>query len=79
MKCFQRVCLVESEKMLNSNLTAILSGGIETTATQLVWVIQLLAQHPEIQEEAHAQINDVIGQDDVNYDNVQQCTFGEKS
>jgi cytochrome P450 len=39
----------------------LMLGGNETTATALTWTAHLLAQHPEVQDQAHREIDEVLG------------------
>lgn len=42
-------------------LIAFLLGGTETTAATLAWALHLLARHPEIEQQLHAEADTVLG------------------
>lgn len=43
----------------------MLSGGLDTVATQVAWFIALLSQHPEIQDKAVAEIRRFYSDDET--------------
>ncbi|XP_028780618.1 cytochrome P450 89A2-like [Neltuma alba] len=57
---------VEKRKLEESEIVAIssefLSGGIDSTATTLHWIMANLVKHPHIQERLVEEIRDVIGE-----------------
>jgi 3-hydroxyphenylacetate 6-hydroxylase len=46
----------------------MLSGGLDTVATQVAWFIALLSQHPEIQDKAVAEIRRFYSDDELMCD-----------
>jgi cytochrome P450 len=45
-------------------------GGQDTTSNMLSWTIVLLSMHPEWQERAREEIQQVLGDTEPNYDNI---------
>ena len=64
------------EEKLKCNLSAVLSGGLDTTATQLLWTMQALAEFPEEQEKLSRQIRDNLGSEPIDHDNVHRVGLG---
>ncbi|KAM3835774.1 cytochrome P450 2D9-like [Vipera latastei] len=50
-----------SEENLACILLELFIAGIETTFVSLMWAVLLLANHPDIQEKVHKEIEDVFG------------------
>ncbi len=67
------------KESLKSNLTAVLSGGLDTTATQLLWIMQVVAAEKDIQEQLANQIHAVVGNNPITYDTIAQIPLGSLS
>ena len=66
-------------EQLKCNMSVVLSGGLDTTATQLLWIMQTMAQNPHYQEQLFQQIQTHIGGreiDDVTNEGVRKVTLG---
>ncbi|XP_033006719.1 cytochrome P450 2J2-like [Lacerta agilis] len=50
-----------NEENLAQCIFDLFAAGTETTATSLKWALLLLANHPDIQDKVHKEIEDVIG------------------
>jgi cytochrome P450 len=50
-----------SDQQLRDEVITLLLAGHETTALNLSWTWYLLAQHPEIEEKLHAELDAVLG------------------
>ena len=80
--CIQANVILDKEAKLNKDeLTSIsltmLSGGLDTVTTQVAWFVSLLAQHPEVQEKAVAEIRKFYGDDEPMCDenDDQKCEY----
>lgn len=80
--CIQANIILDKEARLNKDeLTSIslsmLSGGLDTIATQVAWFIAFLSQHPEIQERAVAEIHGLYDDDQPMCDAAddQKCQY----
>jgi cytochrome P450 len=50
-----------SDQQLRDEVITLLLAGHETTALNLSWTWYLLAQHPEVEEKLHAELDTVLG------------------
>ncbi|MCP2298890.1 Cytochrome P450 [Nocardia amikacinitolerans] len=50
-----------SDQEIHDELMTFIGAGMETTATALTWVWQLLAEHPEARERLHEEVRTVLG------------------
>ena len=50
-----------TDRQLRDELLSILMAGHETTANTLSWTWVLLAQHPEVEAQLHAELDEVLG------------------
>ena len=50
-----------SDQQLRDEVITLLLAGHETTALNLSWTWYLLAQHPEVEEKLHAELDSVLG------------------
>jgi len=48
------------DKLLRDEIMTLLLGGHETSATVLAWTWGLLAQHPEVEERLHAELDQIL-------------------
>ncbi|CAI9741136.1 cytochrome P450 3A8 [Octopus vulgaris] len=55
----------------------ILIAGYETTASTLTFFLHLMSVHPESQQKIYEEIEDVLGEDLPNYENVQKLPYLE--
>eukprot|EP00106_Octopus_bimaculoides_P002302 XP_014769744.1 PREDICTED: cytochrome P450 3A43-like [Octopus bimaculoides] len=53
----------------------ILLAAYETTASTLTFFVYLMSIHPESQQKVYEEIEDVLGEDLPNYDNVQKLHY----
>ncbi len=51
---------MDDEQLRDEVLTLILAGH-ETTANALAWTWYLLGQHPEVERNLHAELDEVLG------------------
>jgi cytochrome P450 len=65
---------LSDEDVRNEIITLVLAGH-ETTATALTWTWYLLARHPEIEKKLHAELDAVIGDRDVTFDDLSRLTY----
>ncbi len=52
---------LSSDRQIRDEAITLFIGGFENIATTLTWTWYLLAQHPEIQEKLHAELDRVLG------------------
>lgn len=50
-----------SDQQVRDEAITLFAAGHETTANNLAWTFYLLAQHPEIEEKLHAEVESVLG------------------
>jgi pentalenene oxygenase len=50
-----------TDQEIHDQVMTILIGGTETTGNTLAWTFYLLAEHPEIEERLHAEVDGVLG------------------
>lgn len=49
------------DEEIYDQVMTVLIGGTETTGNTLAWTFHILAEHPEIEERLHAEVDDVLG------------------
>ncbi len=64
-----------TNKQLRDELITIFLAGHETTANALSFAFYLLAQHPEMKQRIADEVKQVIGDGEMNYENVAQLKF----
>jgi cytochrome P450 len=50
-----------SDEEIYDQVMTLLIGGTETTGNTLAWVFHVLAEHPEVEERLHAELDEVLG------------------
>ena len=50
-----------SDRQIRDEAVTLFIGGFENVATALTWTWYLLAQHPEVQEKLHRELDNVLG------------------
>ncbi len=50
-----------SDRQIRDEAVTLFIGGFENVATALTWTWYLLAQHPEVEERLHAELDEVLG------------------
>ena len=68
--------LADSE--IRDQVMTLLFGGHETTANALTWTWWLLAQHPDVERQLHAEIENVIGDREPEFSDVPRLVFTEQ-
>uniref|UniRef100_A0AC34FF80 Cytochrome P450 n=1 Tax=Panagrolaimus sp. ES5 TaxID=591445 RepID=A0AC34FF80_9BILA len=58
-----------------SNCHGFLLAGYETTSTALAYASWLLAKHPEVQQRLFEEIEDTVGEKDVDYDTAMKLPY----
>ncbi|KAM5129710.1 cholesterol 24-hydroxylase-like [Mantella aurantiaca] len=65
----------DNEVMIDNFVTFFIAGQ-ETTANQLAFAVQSLAQHPELLRKAQAEVDDVIGaKRDIEYEDLAKLPY----
>lgn len=67
-----------TEDFIASQTFIFISGGSETTATVLSFVLFELAMNPELQIKVQQEISDVLSSHDFNYDAVKKMKYLEQ-
>lgn len=65
---------MSDQQVLDECLT-LLHAGYDSTAAGMTWCWYLLAQHPEIQQRAAAEVDHVLGSRSANYDDFEQLIY----
>ncbi|XP_061560138.1 cholesterol 24-hydroxylase-like [Phycodurus eques] len=66
----------EDEEFMLDNFVTFFIAGQETTANQLAFCIMELARHPDMQEKAQKEVDDVIGMKrEISYDDLGQLVY----
>nr|XP_060622710.1 cytochrome P450 2J2-like [Anolis sagrei ordinatus] len=63
------------EENLAQNIHDFFIAGTETTATSLKWAILLLANHPDIQDKAYKEIEDVLCSSFFSYQDLKKLPY----
>ena len=67
----------ESGEKLSQELgdvTAVAVGGFHTTGTVLTWILYYLTIHPSIQEKVYDELENVLGDNDINEETIKKLT-----
>ncbi|MFH8410272.1 cytochrome P450 [Streptomyces sp. NPDC018019] len=59
-----------TDEEVRDELVTILFAGTETTASTLAWTFHHLAEHPEVEKQLVAEIDEVVGDRPVTFDDV---------
>ncbi|MFE0062287.1 cytochrome P450 [Streptomyces sp. NPDC059003] len=59
-----------SDTELAEQCLTFLFGGMETTANALAWAIHLVARHPDIEEQLHAETDEILTDAPATYDDL---------
>jgi cytochrome P450 len=59
-----------SDREIHDQVMTVLIGGTETTGNTLAWTLHLLAEHPEIEERLHTELDDVLGDRPPRFDDL---------
>ena len=65
----------DREKHLRDFIMNFLIAGRDTTAMLLTWTFHLLAEHPEVEQKCLEEIEQVLGDDELTWDNVKACKY----
>nr|XP_060623357.1 cytochrome P450 2C21-like [Anolis sagrei ordinatus] len=64
-----------NEENLAQDIHDLFVAGTETTATSLKWAILLLANHPDIQDKAYKEIEDVLCSSSFSYQDLKKLPY----
>jgi cytochrome P450 len=64
-----------TDQEIHDQVMTILIGGTETTGNTLAWTFYLLAEHPEIEERLHAEVDDVLGGRPPRFDDLPDLDY----
>lgn len=67
-----------SDSEVRDQVMTLFFAGNETTANALTWVLWLLAQHPSIEAELHAELDRVLGGRPPAFEDFPRLTFTEQ-
>lgn len=62
-------------KLLRDEMMTIFTAGHSTTANALTWTFYLISQHPEVFQKLRKEINDVVGDSEINFQHIQQLKY----
>ncbi|MFG2886993.1 cytochrome P450 [Streptomyces sp. NPDC048297] len=63
-----------SEQEIHDQVVAILTPGSETVASTIMWLLQVLAEHPGHAEKVRAEVESVTGGEPVGFEHVRRLT-----
>ncbi|MGW0768750.1 bifunctional albaflavenone monooxygenase/terpene synthase [Streptomyces sp. NPDC002676] len=63
------------EQEIHDQVVAILTPGSETVASTIMWLLQVLAEHPEHAEKVRAEVESVTGGQPVGFEHVRRLTY----
>jgi pentalenene oxygenase len=64
-----------SDVQVRDEVLTMLAAGTQTTATTIAWALHVLSTNEEIQQRAHAQIRDVLGERDLTFDDIERLDY----
>lgn len=67
-----------SDREIRDELVAIMFAGTETTASTLAWTFHELASHPEVEERLLAELDDLIGDRPITFDDVAKLEYMDR-
>ncbi|MFD6298875.1 cytochrome P450 [Streptomyces sp. NPDC060235] len=62
------------EQEIHDQVVAILTPGSETIASTIMWLLQVLTEHPEEADKVAAEVQSVVGDRPVGFDDVRQLS-----
>ncbi|GAA5015438.1 bifunctional albaflavenone monooxygenase/terpene synthase [Streptomyces siamensis] len=62
------------EQEIHDQVVAILTPGSETIASTIMWILQVLAEHPEQADKVAAEVKSVVGDRPVGFDDVRKLS-----
>ncbi|MEU0780857.1 cytochrome P450 [Streptomyces sp. NPDC006173] len=62
------------EQEIHDQVVAILTPGSETIASTIMWLLQVLAEHPEEADKVAAEVQSVVGDRPVGFDDVRKLS-----
>lgn len=63
------------EEEICDNVISFLIGGFHTTGNMMIWCLYFLTKHPEIQEKVFAELEEVLGEEDIKPQVVSDLTY----
>ena len=67
-----------TDREVRDELVAIMFAGTETTASTLAWTFHELAAHPEVEERLVAEIESVVGDRPVTFEDVPKLVYADR-
>jgi len=64
-----------SENLLRNNVSVFFIAGHDTTATALTFAIYALAKHPDVQEKSRKEVQQVLGNEEQTFENLQNLQY----
>jgi cytochrome P450 len=64
-----------TDRQIRDEVVTIFLAGHETTASALTWSWHLLAQHPEVQQRLHAEVDEVLGERLPTLDDIPRLPY----
>jgi cytochrome P450 len=65
------------DQLIMDELITLFVAGHETTSNALTWTLHLLSQHPEIQENLHAELDAVLLNRDARFEDLEDLQYTE--
>ncbi|RSK25796.1 cytochrome P450 [Bacillus sp. HMF5848] len=64
-----------TDQQLRDEVMTIFLAGHETTANAMSWALYLLAKNPVVQEKAHKELDDVLGDRQIELEDVEKLSY----
>jgi cytochrome P450 len=64
-----------TDEQAYDEVITLLSAGIETSALALAWVFHEIAEHPEVEDRLHAELDEVLGGRPVTVEHLAELTY----
>jgi cytochrome P450 len=64
-----------SDEAVRDEVLTVLTAGHETTANALSWAVHHLGERPDIETRVHAEVDDVLGERGVTFEDIPNLTF----
>lgn len=68
---------VLSDEDIREEVNTFMYAGHDTMATSISWTLYALGRHPQYQEKILDEYNDVLGTDEITFENIQKLTWLE--
>jgi pentalenene oxygenase len=64
-----------TDQQIHDEFLTLILGASETTAHTMAWALHLLGSRPDIEARLHAELDDVLGDRPISFDDLPQLTY----